>query len=107
MADVTTYEGFRNWLVMGLVALCFTLLGTIAADNRGRVNSLEEHVSTLREQNNTANVRLARFEIELSQYRADVARRLERIEQKIDERYYPRYYDKNGGREGSKDTNGT
>lgn len=80
MADLSTYTRAKDWIIVALVGLVFTLLGIVATDNRRRIEVLENRQSAIE----SYSARIARLEEALQSQRQELGRRLERMEDKLD-----------------------
>lgn len=69
MADLTTFTRAKDWAIVLLVGLVLSLLGVVAAENKVH---------------DTNSSRLTRVEESFSSHAQEMSRRLERIEDKID-----------------------
>lgn len=94
--DLSTYERFRDRLLLAAAALVVALIVAWAADQMRRITNLENDIRQMRETTNTRfatqaaglssdRERVTGLERELEAGRSDVLRRLQRIEDKLDE----------------------
>lgn len=84
MSDLGTYSRFKDWLVVLLVGLVISLIGIVAADNRRRIETVETVVQERTALLESYGARLTALEVASSSQREEIARRLSRIEDKID-----------------------
>jgi membrane protein required for beta-lactamase induction len=77
MADLSTYARAKDWIIVALVGVVFSLLGVVASENRRMIlansQSIENHAG-----------RLVRLEETVNNQREELSRRLVRIEDKLD-----------------------
>lgn len=90
MADLGNFTRAKDWAIVVLVGLVFSLLGAVAHENRQRILDNEARVVALEaesreaERRASANTeRLARVEESLGSMRGDIVRRLDRIEDRL------------------------
>lgn len=80
MSDLSTFTKAKDWIIVTLVGLIFALLGMVAAENRRRIEAIEQrqdnHVTMI----NMHSERIGRLE----ETHREIGRRLERIEDKLD-----------------------
>lgn len=84
MADLTTYTRAKDWLIVALIGIVFTLLGVVATDNRRRIEIVEDHQEASQHVSENHSARLARMEEIINIQREEIGRRLGRIEDKVD-----------------------
>ena len=84
MADLSTYEKYKDWLIVLLVSLLMGAFGTMAAGNRGRIEALEQEVRARGPVLENHSNRLSALETMVRSQNEEVFRRLDRIENKVD-----------------------
>lgn len=91
MSDISTFDKFKNWLLVGAVGLVITLLSIIATDNRQRIDAMEtriERIIETRLENQSQRIesqaqRLSKIEAMHESQMAEIFRWLSRIDSKL------------------------
>lgn len=87
MSDISTFSRWKDWLLVALCGLVFTLLGAVAAENRQRIDRLEAEQIIAREVRQQGFERLRAVEQSISSgpISRDEARDIEqRLQRQID-----------------------
>lgn len=83
MSDLSTFTRSKDWIIVALVGVVFTLLGLVAAENRQRIRDLEVAGVARHEVLERHGQQLARLDAIQEQQRGEILRRLDRIEEKL------------------------
>lgn len=84
MSDISTFARWKDWLLLALIALVFTLLGSIAGDNRSRIMDIEVELSRNREMRQQLFERLRALEVTPHFDNTDARAIEERLQRQID-----------------------
>jgi predicted P-loop ATPase/GTPase len=84
MSDLSTFTRAKDWIIVTLAGLIFTLLAMWASDNRRRIDAIEIRQERSFNTVNDHSERIGRIEEILASQRQEIGRRLERIEDKVD-----------------------
>lgn len=85
MSDISTFARWKDWLLLALIALVFTLLGLLANENRERIVALEAEIVSGREVRQQGFERIRALEAQRPPFDRNDAREIEeRLQRQID-----------------------
>lgn len=79
MSDISTFGKFKDWAIIGLIALVSSLLGLVASDNRGRIHKNTDEIAQMRQEMKAIYIELAVSKVENTALRREVDRLSDRI----------------------------
>lgn len=84
MSDISTFTRWKDWMLLALIGVVFSLLGTIATDNRRRINEIEVEIAQYQAIRQQGFERLRALETTSHFSRADAKEIEDRLQRQID-----------------------